>query len=167
MKEIEELYNKLKEINYGWHDKDGIVHDKLINYRELFRLSDSNDVLKDNYGVCWELCEIQRKFFNEKKIPNKTIFAYLNKSKNNACHTFSVFYLNDKVYWFEASWHNQKGIHEFNNLEEILDFYRNNFYDFARVEYNKDDMTFFEYDDVEKGMTTEDFYKHCLSSKKI
>ena len=29
MKEIEEFYNKLLKIKYGWHDKEGRLHPKI------------------------------------------------------------------------------------------------------------------------------------------
>ena len=167
MKEIFDYFNEIKNINYGWHDKDGKIHEKLINYREEFIQQDIDTVLKDNYAVCWEMCELQRKFFNEHNIENKTIFAYLDKSRNGACHTFSVFYKNNKVYWFEASWKNKKGIHEFNSLEEILDYYRDNFLDFARCEYNKDDLLFYEYDGIKPGMNTDEFIMHCMKCKRL
>lgn len=167
MKDILEFYNSIKNIKYGWHDKHGKVHENLKDYRELYVLSDENTVLRDNHAVCWEMCEIQRHFFNKHNIENKTIFAYLQNSRNNACHTFSVFTLNNKWYWFEASWINKKGIHEFNSLEDILEYYRNNFEDFAKTEYNKEDLLFFEYDNIKTGMNTDEFYNHCLNSKAI
>lgn len=167
MKEIQDFYNDIKNINYGWHDKDGTVHESLKGYAEGFVLQDIDTIIDSNYAVCWEMCELQRKFFNKNKIENKTIFAYLKNSRNNACHTFSVIYLNGKCYWFEASWQDRKGIHEFNSLEEILDYYRNNFEDFARCEYNPDDLEFYEYDDIKVGMNAQEYYMHCLSSKKI
>ena len=120
MKEILEFYNSIKNIKYGWHDKNNKLHKDLKDYKEKYILSDNNIVLRDNYAVCWEMCELQREFFNKNNIDNKTIFAYLLDSPNGACHTFSVFTLNNKWYWFEASWNNKKGIHEFNSLEDII-----------------------------------------------
>ena len=167
MKEIFDYFNDIKNINYGWHDKEGKIHEKLADYRENFVQQDSDTIVRDNYAVCWEMCELQREFFNKNNIENKTILAYLNKSRNNACHTFSVFYKNGKVYWFEASWKNKKGIHEFNSLDEILDYYRDNFEDFARSEYNKDDMLFYDYDGIIPGMNAEQFLTHCLQCKTL
>ncbi len=167
MKEILDFYNDVKNINYGWHDKDGNVHENLKGMIDGFVLQDNDTVRKTNYAVCWEMCELQREFFNSHSIPNKTIFVYLRNSHNNACHTFSCFYLNDKTYWMEASWQNKKGIHEFDSDSEVLEYYRNHFEDFARGEYNKEDLEFYEYDNITPGMNAKEFYMHCLNSKKI
>lgn len=162
MKEILDFYNEVKNIEYGWHDKNGKIHTSLKdNYKQDFRLQPIDKVIEDNHAVCWEMCELQRDFFKKNNINNKTIFAYIKK--NNICHTFSVFEYNNKYYWFEASWSNKKGIHEFDSLEDILDYYRDNFQDFAK-EYNREDLLFFEYDNIKPGMTTEEYYNHCLNS---
>ncbi len=167
MKNVEDFFNEVKNIKYGWHDKDGKIHENLKDYKDLFVQQDLDTVIKDNHAVCWEMCELQRDFFNKNNIKNKTIFAYLKNSRNNACHTFSIFYKNNKCYWFEASWQTKKGIHEFPNEEEIFEFYRNNFEDFARGEYLKENMEFYEYEDITPGMNAEEFVLHCLKSKKV
>lgn len=167
MKDIEDFYNKIKNIKYGWLDKENNIHENLKEYKEKFIMQDIDNIEKTNHAVCWEMCELQRRFFNQKNINNKTIFAYLKNSRNNACHTFSIFELNNKWYWFEASWQNKKGIHEFNSIEEILEYYKDNFIDFAREEYNKEDMEFYEYSKVNSGINCTEFYTNCLSSSKI
>ena len=166
MKEILDFFNDIKTINYGWHDKDGNIHESLKDFKDNFQLQDINKILEDRYAVCWEMCEVQKDFFNKKEIENKTIFAFLDKSKNYANHTFSVFFMNGKCFWFEASWKSKKGIHEFNSLEEVLEYFRNNFIDFSKVEYDKNNMRFFEYEN-NNAVDSENFIKYCLSSKEL
>ena len=167
MKEIEEFYNTIKDIKYGWHDIDGNIHEHLKDYKDKYIQQSIDKNIEDNYAVCWEMCEIQRNFFNKHNIKNKTIFAYLNNSRNQACHTFSVIFNNNKCYWFEASWQNNKGIHEFDTLEDVLEYYRDNFYDFARSDYDRSNMLFFDYDGIVPGMRAEEFYMHCMNSKLL
>jgi hypothetical protein len=38
MKDILEFYNSIKNISYGWHDKDGKIHENLKDYRELYKI---------------------------------------------------------------------------------------------------------------------------------
>lgn len=167
MKEILDFFNEIKNIKYGWHDKDGKIHESLKEHKEKFIQQDIDTILKDNYAVCLEMCEVQRDFFDKHNIDNKTIMAYLDRGKNSVCHTFSVFFMNNKCYWLEASWKNKKGIHEFDSLEEVLEYYRDNFQDFARSEYNRDDMYFIEYDGITPGMNTEEYLKQCQKGKRI
>lgn len=165
MKEVFDFFNQVKNIEYGWHDKEGNIHKTLKEHKEKFILQDNDTIIRDNHAVCLEMCELQRDFFNKHDIENKTIIACLNTEKNIVCHTFSVFFMNDKCFWFEASWKNKKGIHEFNTLEDVLEYYRDNFIDFTKVEYNRDEMYFVEYDGIKPGMNTEDYMMQCQKGK--
>lgn len=167
MKLIQDFYTEVKNIQYGWFDKENKLHENLKDFNGNYIMQDIDNIMETNHAICWEMCELQRNFFNKNNIENKTIFAYLKNSKNNACHTFSVINCNDKWYWFEASWANKRGIHEFDSLEDILEYFRNNFTDFSRTEYNPDDLEFYEYNKVNSGVDAVGFFKHCLSSKKI
>lgn len=165
---IEKFYDGLKDIKYGWYDKNNILHTRLEKdeFRKNYKMQSCDSVLKSRYAICWEMCEVQREYFDRIGVNNKTIFVYLNNGRGE-CHTFSVFNMNNYWYWFEASWERKKGIHKFNSLNEILDFYRDNFEDFAKFGYNKEDIVFYEYDKALAGCSCEDFYKHCLSGKLI
>lgn len=167
MKEIFEFYNEIKDIRYGWHDKEGNIHESLKGHKENFIQQDVDTILKDRYAICVEMCEVQREFFNKHNIDNKTIMIYLETEKGIICHTFSVFYKNNKVYWFEASWKNKKGIHEFNSLEEVLEYYKYNFQDFAGENYDKSKIHFIDYDGIKPGMTTTDYMLQCQKCKVI
>lgn len=80
---------------------------------------------------------------------------------------FYCFYLNNYWYWFEASWEKQKGIHQFNSLAEILDFYRSNFNDFAKKGYDKNNLVFYEYAKPLFRYNCNGFYYHCCLGKKL
>lgn len=168
MDEINVFYNKLSKIKYGWHDKKNNVYLNLKdgNFRKKYKMQKTKNIINSGYAICWEMCELQRRFFHKHNIKSKTIFAFLSNSKGE-CHTFSIFYLNDKCYWFEASWKRQKGIHEFNSLDEILEFYRNNFGDFTKKKYNEDNIIFYEYKRPLFRYSCNLFYLHCRLGKKI
>lgn len=165
VKAVKDFYNHIKDINYGWHDKEGKIHERLTGFHENFILQDADTIVKDNYAVCWEMCELERDFLNINNIENKTIFVILKNT--HICHTFIVYKENDKYYWLEASWANKKGIHKFNSLEEILDYYRDNFQDFAKREYDRNDLEFYEYKNIYPGMNCESFYETCFKGTKL
>ena len=168
MNEVEDFYNKIKDIKYGWHDKDNVLHTRLVidKFRKEYKMQKIANILKSGYAICWEMCELQRNFMERKGIEHKTIFVYLNNS-NNECHTFTSFKLDNDWYWFEASWKGKKGIHKFSSLKDILEFYRNNFNDFAKNGYDKNNISFYEYDRIAEGCSCDRFYEHCLSGKLI
>lgn len=169
MKEIEKFYNEIKNINYGWYDKKGNLHKKLKgeNFSKLYRMQKIKDIRKNNYAICWEMCELERLYFKSKNIHHKTIFALLKEDKRFPCHTFLVFNLNDKWYWFEASWDKKKGIYEYQSLEEILNYIKDNFEDFAGREYNKEKIEFYEYKKSLIRPNCNMFYYNCLHGKKL
>lgn len=167
LKEIQDFFNEIKNIGYGWHDKDGNIHESLKGSKEGIILQDTDKIIEDNHAVCWEMCELQREFFQREKINFKNIFVYLNNPNRYACHTFTIFEHQNKWFWFEASWMNRKGIHEFNSISEILDYFRDHFEDFARGEYKREEVEFLEYDNVTPGMNTEEFVSQCLKGKKV
>ena len=35
------------------------------------------NIEKTNHAICWEMCELQRKYFKKRKIKHKTIFSVL------------------------------------------------------------------------------------------
>ena len=119
MKEIEEFYNRLLKIKYGWHDKEGRLHPKIepqIFARE-YKMQPYNKIEESGYAICWELCELERHFFNKHKIENHTIMAVIkNKKGGSPCHTFTTITVDDQMYWFEASWEGQKGIRKISDI---------------------------------------------------
>ena len=169
MRNIKKFYESIKDIKYGWHEKNGILHEKLTegNFAKDYKMQKTNNIEKSNHAICWEMCELQRKYFRKRQIKHKTIFTVLKKHKRLPCHTFSVIEYNNKYYWFEASWENQKGIHEFNSLKEILEFYRNNFEDFTKGEYDRDNIEFYSYIKPPFRMNCNLFYYWCMSGRKI
>lgn len=169
MNDIYTFYEEIKDIKYGWHDKNGIVHKCLSDgdFKRNYRMQEISDIKNIEYAICWEMCELERTYFKKNKIPHKVIFAILKKDKRYPCHTFLVFENNNKWYWFEASWQNKKGIHEYNNLKELLNDIKNNFYDFTKKNYNPDNILFYEYKKPKKKISCNFFYFHCLHAKKI
>ncbi len=169
MQEIKKFYNEIKDINYGWYDKFGKLHKKLKgeNFIKLYRMQKVNKIKENNHAICWEMCELERKYFKKRKITYKTIFAILQDDKRYPCHTFLTFTLNNKWYWFEASWDKKKGIYEYNSLEELCHYIRNNFEDFAGKDYNSEKVEFYEYKKPPLRLNCNLFYYYCLKGKKI
>lgn len=169
MQEIKKFYNEIKDINYGWYDKYGKLHQKLKgqNFTKIYRMQKVKDIRKHNYAICWEMCELEREYFKKRKISHKTIFTILREDKRYPCHTFLVFNLNHKWYWLEASWDKKKGLHEYNSLDKIFDYIKNNFEDFAGSNYDKEQIEFYEYKKPLIRPNCNLFYYYCLHGKKL
>ena len=93
MQKIKELYSELKDINYGWIDKNKQIHTNLAkgNFKKNYRMQSLKEIKKTNHAICWEMCELERLYFKKNKIKHKVIFAILKTQKRKPCHTFLVF----------------------------------------------------------------------------
>ncbi len=167
MTSIDEFFNKIKDKPYGWHDKEGQLHTNIVpgEFYNEFELRTLEDTNFDN-AVCWEICELERKELTKNNIPLKTIFVYEKDNKRFPCHTFVVFKENDNYYWLEGSWIGHRGIHEYNNLKEIFDYFRNNFSDFSK-DYIKENLVFLEYKQPVNIKTCQEFYDNALEGKLL
>ncbi|MBQ2639850.1 MAG: hypothetical protein IJF92_03710 [Bacilli bacterium] len=170
MKDIKRFYKDIKNIKYGWHDKDGKVHTKISgnNFIKEFRMQKVKNIKKSNYAICWEMCELERNYFKKRKIKHKVIFVLSREDNKYYCHTFLVFKPHKHYYYFEGSWDKYKGIHKYNSLEEILEFFKNNFSDFiGKKKYDKNKIYFYEYKKPRFIKKCNPFYFFCMHSKKI
>ena len=168
MKKIEEFYDYICSFNYGWSDKNGNVYEKITkDYLNDFILRSKEEVIKSKRGVCWELVELEREFFENNNIQYKTLFVHHNDD-NHFCHTFSVFTLNNKYYWFEGVLKGKKGIFEFDTLDELLQNVIDNFkYINLGREYDKEKIEFYNYKKPKTGFSCLEFFNHCFNSEKL
>ena len=168
MKEVENFLEQLRNIKYGWHDRSGNVHKTLSegNFKKDYLRQKTKDIVNSGYAICWELCELERNFFKKKRIKHQVIMALYNDQRKYPCHTFLLFELDGKLYHFEASWEGHKGIHEFDSLEEVIDYFREHFSDFAKRGYDKSCLEFYSY---QKPFfrSCNYFYFHAMHGKRI
>jgi len=168
LKLVEDFYNSIKDIKYGWYDKDNNLYLNLKdgNFKKKYKMQKTKDIIKNNHAICWEMCELERDFLKKNKIKHQTIFVYEKDNPSFPCHTFIVFKSNNKWYWLEGSWKKEKGIHEYNNLYEITNFFRNNFSDFSK-KYKKEKLVFYKYKKPLRRLSCNGYYRHCMLGKKI
>lgn len=171
MRQVEKLCRELSKFEYGWYDKKGKLHVGLKDgkFLELYRMQYTDEVKRHKNSICWDLCEVEREYFEKRDFPFMTVFAVNMKMKRKPNHTFLVFKNNGKYYWFEASWEAMKGVREYDSLEELFDDFRDNFGDFVKGRtYEKKDIKFYRYKKPREKIGCNGFYIHCMYfSKKI
>lgn len=168
LKLIENFYNEIKDIKYGWYDKKGNLHEHIKDedFGKKYKMQKTKDIMEHGHAICWEMCELERNFFKKNKIKHQTIFVYEQDNPNYPCHTFLIFQSNRKWYWLEASWQEKKGIHEYKNKYEIINYIRNNFKDFSK-KYKKEKIKFYKYKKPLRRYGCNGYYFHCMLGKKI
>ena len=117
----------MDNIKYGFVDRDGNKYfednkDYNKNWSEKYRLQSADELLKTFCGTCWDQVELERKWFAEHKYEFKTIFLgfKISKPNNYPTHTFLAYFENSKWHWFENSFNDFCGIHEYISLDVLI-----------------------------------------------
>ena len=165
---LNNLMEKMSDIHYGCIvDGENIFKDDGTDSKDLFyknyHLLDPKDLINIKYGICYDQVELERYYLDLDNIKSDTYFIIEYDNENSNTHTFIVVNDDDKYYWFEYSWHFQRGIHEYNSLEELLrdvkeKFSMNGLYKDVRI---------FKYEKPAYGLGIVDFIDHCKCGKKI
>lgn len=96
------------------------------DFDKYYRLLTPQEFIKYGGGVCWDYVVYQAYYF-KKFYPGVKFYTFyhqtVHEDPNDALsHTFMIFTINNKWYWFESSWKINMGIWEFNSLDEALNF---------------------------------------------
>ena len=171
MEELQNILNKMKNIEYGYVDENGnkytVIDDRFF---DLYRLQSPKELIKSELGVCWDQVELERYFCEQENIECKSYFI-VYYYKECPTHTFLVCKNLDKYYWIENSWEIYKGIYEFNCIEDLLKDVKNKFINFKKdrvtIDYNSKNLCMYEYNVPIFGVNYSDFCKHCEQGKNI
>ena len=158
-------------MQYGFTYRNKVYTDLEPDFQEnmdkFYKIRLGEDFIKSGYGVCWDFCELERKFFTENNIEHKCYFieSYINRKEGGPTHTFAIYKQNNKWYWFEYSWFYHRGIWEYSSIDEALQGILNKFDEF----YNKKliNIGLYETEKVSKRLNVFEFVEHCLNGKKI
>ena len=174
MDKICKIMDILNNIEYGFKDKN---ENNLINseiwdkeFYNFYYLLSPEELLNSKCGVCWDQVELERKLFNEANIECDTYFIYIDDNENLPSHTFLTFQLNNKYYWFEHSWYDMKGIHEYSDLKELLNDVKIKFLYSRKNEINPDlnyDIFIYKYNKPKYHINCDEFYKYIKTQEKI
>lgn len=169
---INKIMNTMQKINYGFLDKDGknICDGKNEEYlfNKVYYLMSPEELLNKKVGVCWDQVELERKLFDDNNITNETYFIYIDDKHYLPSHTFLIFYLNEKVYWFEHAWYDEKGIHEYNNLNDLLNDVELKFRLSKKDEVKSNlNVHIFKYLKPNYNISCDEFYNYIYTQKEV
>ena len=172
MDNVKKIMNVMEQIEYGFLDNNGSnifnhVKPECI-FNKVYYLMSPEELLNKKVGVCWDQVELERKLFEENNIKNETYFIYIDDKNNLPSHTFLVYYVDNKVYWFEHSWFDEKGIHEYNNLNDLLNDVEIKFIKSRENEVPKGlDVHIYKYNKPNYNISCNEFYNYIFTQKKI
>ena len=174
MDKVLEIMNQLNHIVYGFKDKNG---NNLINseiwdteFSNFYYLLSPEELLDCKCGVCWDQVELERKLFSDANINCDTYFIFIDDHKGLPSHTFLTFQFNDKYYWFEHAWYDRKGVHEYDDLEELLSDVKNKFIDSRKNEIDpnmKYDVPIYKYQQPKFHINCDEFYDYIKTQERV
>ncbi len=179
IKTPEELLDFMKDnINYGYLGRNGRVYhyddsDFNTEWQNQYILENSKDLLNNLYGTCWDQVEFERDWFLNNNYEIKTIFEMVKLDYENEypTHTFLIYKENNNWYWFESADSNNRGIHKFNSLEELIKCQYKKYVELLRTlnindkEINNIIVT--EYSKPKEHISTEKYLEHAIKSNII
>lgn len=158
-----EIMDLMKNIDYGWIDKDNKKH-VLVDetYSDNYILQSPKEIIKNKIGICWDQVELERYYFKGNDWNIKTYFLVHYDGDKCPTHTFLTFEKNNKCYWFEHSWEKFRGIHEYKSLKELLFDIRDKFIKYELDnDYVVDNLVLHEYKKPKYHISVQEFYNHC------
>lgn len=111
-------------IQYGWVGIDGSIHiNELKELREKYRIGSLEETIEKGIGTCIEQGNMIKTFFDRMGYETRVFCHRSSESEqingNDVRMHCLVFYKDgDKWYHFEHSNYQNKGIHEYDSLEE-------------------------------------------------
>lgn len=76
--------------------------------------------------------------------------------------------MNNKIYWFEHSWFDEKGVHEYNNIKDLLNDVKSKFIKSRENELpNFFKLYIYKYDKPKYNISCDEFYNYINTQEKI
>ena len=168
---VKELDETMSKIKYGWADTRGYTYPDLTgDFAKDYCLQTPDELLKSQYGVCWDQVELERKILTDAKIKTSAynIIHYSEDiNPKMRTHTFLLFDYGNKVYWYEHAWEKHAGTHQFSSTDDAIAAIKKIFIkDELGNRCDDDYIVIYEYPTPKPHLTLSKFYEHCESSPK-
>jgi len=179
IKTPEELLNFMSNnINYGYLGKNGRVYhyddlDFDSKWYEQYILENSEELINNLYGNCWDQVELERDWFLKNGYEIKTVYEMVKLDYDNVypTHSFLVYKDNNHWYWFENASINNRGIHKFNTFDDLLDYQYKKYVEFLRTFNITDEelekIIVIEFDKPKEHISAREYLNHVINSQEI
>lgn len=163
---------------YGWIDKEGNKHQG-INDANDYSLQSPNELLENNTGICWDVVELFRYFFEEMTdLKYETYYIFYDDNKGCPSHTILVYYKDKNVYWFEPLFKNDNeditsGIIPYKNIKELLKEFKSSFINLCLKNktipdnYDKSNIYLYKYQKPNYHINGYEMRRHIEKGEKI
>lgn len=141
LKEINNPYELLRfmsDIQYKWMDKNGILHSQLLpEMYSNYSMMSPSDVVKTMCGICVDQCELERFWFSNNNYEFRILKIEIIRGDCSPGHIFLMYKDNGKYYWFENAWYDERGIHEYDDYEQLMSDVKEKFIKQNQIDENE------------------------------
>ena len=174
----EELLDYMnKNIQYGFMDKNGKKYTDMFSdeWKDWYLqciVQSGEEVLKTNIGTCWDQVELERLWFENHNYIFHTFFMWFEVGRecDYPTHTFLIYELNNKYYYFEHAFEAHKGIYEFASINEAIEFVKEKQIEYTKMNFkdaSDEDMNclaVYEYTKPIKDLNVDDYLNHVTKN---
>ena len=164
-----EIFEDIKDIENGWMDMEKNIYKNVDKgFKKKYILSSPEETFKNKVGTCFDLVELERTYFKNLDLKYNAYFMIYYESKRIYTHAFMVYEENEKFYWFESSWENDKGIHEYMSLYDLLTDVRKEFVKNNNIKFMDNDyLCVYKYKKPKYHIGLKELYKHCENGENV
>lgn len=124
---IAKFNEKLNGMKYQIRNKEYYMKDTdSEDFDKCYRVLSPQDFIKYGGGVCWDYVIYQEYYFNKffPRIEVHTFYHQTIHENKDDCpsHTFMIFTIDKRWFWFESSWKDHMGIWEFASLNDTISY---------------------------------------------
>ena len=170
-----ELLDFMGDIKYGWVRNDdkiflgGANEESIDDWHYNCIVQDYKGVLKSKTATCWDQVELERNWFEINNYDFETYFLTYSIDKQHSTHTFLVYKDHDKYYWFENAWYDERGIHEYESIDELLNDVIDKSIDYNKKLYNtsedlKSNVILYTYPAPKGNCSVEGFFNNIRNN---
>lgn len=121
IKTPQELLKFMSNFEYKWMDKNGNFHEEIVpDMYENYSLMTPDEVEKYKCGICVDQTEFERDWFSKHNYNHKVMVIQIEREDSAPGHQFLIYKDNNKYYWFENAWSDERGIHKYQTYEELI-----------------------------------------------
>ena len=120
--------NLMQDIEFGMFDENG---EELLNSEDWYDktvVQSPEDTINHKKGNSVDQANLLYWLFKDNGLKPEIYYVeYTNKDKVSPSHMFVIFNKDNKCYWYENAWEDEKGLHDFNNSIECFDYIKSKF----------------------------------------
>ena len=159
------LQECLDGIKHGYCDIYGnkyiTFHDK---FKEEYCLQRPEEVLENKMGINFDLVELERDILSTRDVDLRTYLMMSSSKDEDNSHAFLVYKDDKYYYWYEYSWLKYRGIHRYNNKENLFRDILNKYSKVINCEV--EDIKLYMYDKPRYGINYNKFIRHVLAGSE-